>query len=208
MNIEEIAQGVRECTRCPLYQGRTSPVPGEGAQDSRIMFIGEAPGAEEDRIGRPFVGTSGKLLESLLATALISRGQTYISNMLRCRPPDNANPTPEQVNTCSIHLDREIESINPGLIVPLGKYSTERFFPGTVTAQVRSRAIMQGGRIVMPMFHPAAALRKGEWKQQLLEDFIKVGDFLEGRLEVEPENRLDAKPPGKGQGSPATSAMF
>ena len=193
ITIEEIAKQVHDCKKCPLHEGRTNPVPGEGPDDARIMFIGEAPGEGEDKQGRPFVGASGKLLENMLATALTNRSQVYLSNTLRCRPPGNTNPTPEQIQACNEHLDNEIEALNPQLIVTLGGYSTEKFFPGVKTAEVRSRAIEKDGRIILPMFHPAAALRRWDWREQLIKDFEKVSDFLEGRLEPEKRDETPAK---------------
>ena len=183
--IEQISQRIRECRNCPLHQGVQAPVPGDGPADARIMFIGEAPGAEEDRLGRPFTGPSGKLLDSLLTTALLNRSQVYVTNVLKCRPPDNADPLPEQIEACRSHLDAEIEAVSPDVIIPLGACSTARFFPGVKTGTVRGKAIERDGLVIMPMFHPAAALRRKEWTRNLVEDFMKVADHLEGNLQTE-----------------------
>ena len=136
-SLGEIAQLVRHCTDCPLHQGRTNAVPGEGSPNTDIMFIGEGPGYQEDRQGRPFVGPAGKVLEEMLASIGLTREQVYIANMVKCRPPQNRDPAPTEIAACSKYLDRQIELIDPALIVTLGRFSLVRFFPGESISRAR-----------------------------------------------------------------------
>ena len=129
-SLDEVARTVRSCTDCPLHTGRTNAVPGEGNPQADVMFIGEGPGFHEDRQGRPFVGPAGQLLEGLLASIGTNRSEVFIANMVKCRPPDNRDPAPSEISACSKYLDRQIELLNPKLIVTLGRFSLGRFFPG------------------------------------------------------------------------------
>ena len=129
-SLDEVAQAVRSCTDCPLHRGRTNAVPGEGSPSADVMFIGEGPGFHEDRQGRPFVGPAGQLLEGLLASIGTNRDEVFIANMVKCRPPDNRDPEPSEIAACGKFLERQIELINPRLIVTLGRFSLGRFFPG------------------------------------------------------------------------------
>ena len=138
-SLEEIAQLVSRCTDCDLFQGRTNAVPGEGAHNADIMFIGEGPGVQEDRQGRPFVGPAGQFLEELLAAIGLRRNQVYIANMVKCRPPQNRDPLPAEIGACSKYLERQIELIDPALIVTLGRFSLARFFPGESISRARGR---------------------------------------------------------------------
>jgi DNA polymerase len=151
---------VRVCQRCPLAQKRTLAVPGEGNYHSVVMFVGEGPGFDEDRQGRPFVGRSGKFLTEMLKRVGIQREDVYITNVVKCRPPENRDPLPQEVEACSDYLTRQVEQINPRIIVTLGRFSMRRWFPtGSITqlhGQVRN---IGRGRVALAMFHPAAALR-------------------------------------------------
>ncbi len=178
-SLGEIAQLVRACTDCPLHQGRTNSVPGEGAPDADVMFIGEGPGYQEDRQGRPFVGPAGQFLEELLASIGLSRQQVFIANMVKCRPPQNRDPMPAEITACGKYLDRQIELINPALIVTLGRFSLARFFPGESISRARGRLRQQNGRHIYPIMHPAAALHRQEFRATITEDFKAIPGILE-----------------------------
>lgn len=178
-SLEEIAQLVRNCTDCPLYQGSTNPVPGEGAPDAEVMFIGEAPGYQEDRQGRPFVGSAGKFLEELLASIGLTREQVFIANMVKHRPPQNRDPQPAEISACSKYLERQIELINPDLIVTLGRFSLARFFPGESISRARGRLREKDGRYIYPVMHPAAGLHRQELRTTIQQDFKAIPEVLE-----------------------------
>lgn len=177
-SLEEIAQLVNRCTNCDLHQGRTNAVPGEGSPDAEVMFIGEGPGAQEDRQGRPFVGPAGQFLDELLASIGMNRGQVYIANMVKCRPPQNRDPLPAEVNACGTYLDRQIELLDPSLIVTLGRFSLARFFPGESIGRARGRVREKDGRRIYPIMHPAAALYRHEMRGSIMEDFQRIPEIL------------------------------
>ena len=178
-SLEEIARLVRHCTDCPLSGGRTNAVPGEGPVDAEIMFIGEGPGYQEDRQGRPFVGPAGQFLEELLASIGMTRQQVFIANMIKCRPPQNRDPSPSEMSTCSKYLDRQIELIAPKIIVTLGRFSLSRFFPGESITQARGRLREKDGRFIYPVMHPAAALHRQELRPVIIEDFKAIPAALD-----------------------------
>jgi len=170
---------VRGCERCPLSRTRTNAVPGEGPLDSEILFIGEAPGMNEDKQGRPFVGAAGKFLDECLAAAGVSRETTYICNVLKCRPPSNRDPQPEEIAACRDYLDEQIELVSPRMIVTLGRYSMARFFPEHKISSVHGRWKEIDGRFYVPMYHPAAALHQQSLRATILEDFGRLPRVLE-----------------------------
>jgi DNA polymerase len=178
-SLEEIAQLVRNCIDCPLHQGRTNAVPGEGSPKAEIMFIGEGPGYQEDRQGRPFVGPAGQFLEELLGSIGLRREQVFIANMVKCRPPQNRDPQPAEISACSKYLDRQIELINPHLIVTLGRFSLARFFPGESISRARGRLRQKDGRFIYPIMHPAAALHRQELRAAIVQDFKAIPQALE-----------------------------
>lgn len=178
-SLEEIARLVRSCTDCPLHQGRTNAVPGEGAADAAIMFIGEGPGYQEDRQGRPFVGPAGQFLEELLGSIGLSRRQVFIANMVKCRPPQNRDPAPPEIEACSKYLDRQIQLVDPELIVTLGRFSLARFFPGETISRARGRLRQHQGRNIYPIMHPAAALHRQELRATIVEDFQAIPAVLD-----------------------------
>ena len=151
------------------------------------MFIGEGPGFHEDRQGRPFVGPAGQLLEGLLASIGANRDQVFIANMVKCRPPDNRDPQPSEISACSKYLDRQIELVNPKIIVTLGRFSLGRFFPGESITRARGRLRQKDGRLIFPVMHPAAALRRPELRPTMVQDFRAIGDALAQSPEPEPE---------------------
>jgi uracil-DNA glycosylase len=178
MTLEQLATAVRACTLCPLHSGRTNAVPGEGPANAAIMFIGEGPGFHEDRQGRPFVGSAGKLLEELLAGIGMTREQVYIANVVKCRPPGNRDPLPEELTACKPYLERQIELIQPKVIVTLGRFSMYRYFPGQSISRIHGQARQVGGVLVVPMLHPAAALHQPQWKSTLEADFQKLPQII------------------------------
>ena len=178
-SLNEVAQLVEHCTDCPLSQHRTKAVPGEGPADADIMFIGEGPGYHEDQQGRPFVGAAGQFLEGLLASIGTTRQQVFIANMIKCRPPQNRDPLPEEISACNKYLERQIELVNPKLIVTLGRFSLSRFFPGDSIGRSRGKLREKDGRKVYPVMHPAAGLRRQELRAAIIQDFQAIPAILE-----------------------------
>jgi len=190
--LESLAAEVRQCTRCPLHLGRTKAVPGEGAENAQIMFIGEAPGFHEDQQGRPFVGAAGKFLDELLASVGLNREDVYIANVIKCRPPSNRDPRQEEIEACRAYLDRQIELIKPKVIVTLGRFSMARAFPNARISRIHGKARKVDGIIYYPMYHPAAALHQPSLRRVVEEDMKRLPEVLEGAVsiaeaEVEPE---------------------
>ena len=178
--LEQLASEIRACRKCPLGRLRAHAVPGEGPADAAIMFIGEAPGYHEDRLGRPFVGASGKLLEKLLAGIGMTREDVYITNVVKCRPPANRDPLPAEIESCVPWLHRQIDLIDPLLIITLGRFSMAQFFPPTARiTRMHGQPLMLEDRAVIPMFHPAAALRNPAWMQAMEADFARIPALLE-----------------------------
>ncbi len=177
-SLEKVAAEVRVCPKCPLSKSRTLAVPGEGPADARVMFIGEGPGFHEDRQGRPFVGPSGQYLEQLLASIGLSREQVFITNVVKCRPPGNRDPEPNEIAACREYLDRQLALIKPAVVVTLGRFSMERFFPGQSITRIHGKAKRAGNLFYLPLFHPAAALRRPEWKQAMEEDVQQIPKLL------------------------------
>lgn len=177
-SLEQIAAEVRACQRCSLAKGRIRAVPGEGPVDARIMLIGEGPGYHEDQQGRPFVGASGQYLEELLAGIGLNRRQVYIANVIKCRPPDNRDPEPAELAACRGYLERQIELIRPWVIVTLGRFSMARYFPGQSISRIHGRPKRVGDVYYLPMFHPAAALRNPEWRQEMTKDMARIPELL------------------------------
>ena len=181
--LVELYREASECTRCPLAETRTKVVFGSGNADAELMFVGEAPGAEEDRQGLPFVGRAGALLTELLGDVGLSRDEVWICNVLKCRPPGNRDPQPIEVESCSPYLERQIQLIEPRVVATLGNFAT-RLLTGARTPISRVRGTPQvhtlAGRPVflMPLFHPAAALRTPSLVETLREDMARIPDLL------------------------------
>ncbi len=180
--LEAIYARVRACSRCSLHVGRTHAVPGAGPANATIMFIGEAPGFHEDQQGLPFVGAAGKLLNELLEKAGIERNTVYISNVIKCRPPGNREPAPEEVEACAPYLDQQIDIIKPKVIVTLGRYSMARAFPDEKISVVHGKPRKVGEYIYFPMYHPAAALHQPSLRSIVETDFIRLRELLDGTL--------------------------
>lgn len=197
--LEAIAEEVRACTRCRLHAGRTKAVPGEGHPDTEVVFVGEGPGQTEDRTGRPFVGRAGDVLVRELATIGWRREEVFITNVVKCRPPDNRDPEPDEIAACAPFLARQLEILEPALLVTLGRHSLGRFVPGARIGQshgtVRPADPSAGvGTIpVFAMYHPAAALRSQEVERQSFDDAARI-----------PAALLDARA-GRGTPGPVTA---
>jgi uracil-DNA glycosylase family 4 len=185
--MHELEERIRACRKCPLGQLRTNPVPGAGSYDAKVMFVGEAPGYWEDQKGLPFVGRAGKVLDELLAGIGLSREEVYITNIVKCRPPENRDPTEEEIKACSPYLDRQIDIIRPKVIVPLGRHSMryilEKFgFPVEPISRIHGERFeartLFGKIIIMPMYHPAAALYKPPIREELEKDFKKLASII------------------------------
>ncbi len=174
----EIRQNVEKCTDCGLHLSRVKSVPGEGPVNASIMFIGEGPGFHENQQGKPFVGQAGKLLDELLTMADFKREEVFITNVVKCRPPGNRDPQPEELEACSKFLDRQIELIDPKIIVTLGRFSMAKFFGAVKISQIHGKSKEIGERLVVAMYHPAAALHQPALKNTLIEDFSRLKDYL------------------------------
>lgn len=173
-----LAEQIRTCQRCRLAQTRLKAVPGEGPENAPIMLIGEGPGFHEDRQGRPFVGRSGELLEKLLGSIGLSRRDVFIANVVKCRPPDNRDPLPDEIEACQPYLERQIELIRPKLVITLGRISMGRYFPGQSITRIHGQIKRVGEISYVPMFHPAAALRNPQWMAAIQQDFAQLAPLV------------------------------
>lgn len=177
--LQEIASQVAICKKCQLSASRKKAVPGEGPANAQIMLIGEGPGFYENEQGRPFVGAAGKYLDELLQKAGVSRKEVFITNVVKCRPPGNRDPMPEELQACSSYLEQQIEAINPLIIVTLGRYSMARFLPNVRISEVHGKPAWVRGRLIVPMFHPAAALHQQSLKASVERDFARLPEWIE-----------------------------
>ncbi|MCK4546692.1 MAG: uracil-DNA glycosylase [Candidatus Eisenbacteria sp.] len=187
MLLDELREKAMVCRRCDLANGRTHVVFGSGNPKADVMFVGEAPGYHEDREGEPFVGAAGQLLSRLLESIGLSRADVYIANVLKCRPPENRDPTTLEVETCKPYLLRQIEIISPRIVGALGNFAT-RVLTGrrTGVTKLRGEPIQIGNFFVLPMLHPAAALHRGSFQSSVEEDFQFLKNLLAADLEPEP----------------------
>jgi uracil-DNA glycosylase family 4 len=192
LSLAAFADQVAGCTKCPLAQGRTQVVFGSGSSDADLMFVGEAPGFHEDKQGVPFVGAAGKLLEQLLGGIGLTRDEVYIANVLKCRPPGNRDPMPEEIEACESHLWRQIELIQPRVVATLGNFAT-KLLSGKPTGITRVHGQEQettlGGRRVLlyPLYHPAAALYTPRMLEVLQSDFRRIPELTGRDLEPPPD---------------------
>ncbi len=207
----QLYRDVSTCTRCPLYADRTKPVFGSGNADAQLMFVGEAPGAEEDRQGLPFVGRAGQLLTQLLGEVGLRREDVFIANILKSRPPGNRDPQPEEIEACWPYLERQIQLIEPRVIATLGNFATKKI-TGSQTGITRVSGTPQvhelGGRtvFVLPLFHPAAALRTPSVLETLREHFKQLPRLIAEALpdlgspdEGDEEAEAERRPPAESQ---------
>ena len=177
--LDELRVQVDSCRRCPLCDGRTQMVFGVGNPHARVMFIGEAPGKNEDLQGEPFVGAAGHYLNELLGCAGLRREDVFIANVLKCRPPGNRDPRPEEIQTCTPYLREQTRTIDPEVLVTLGKFSTQFVLKTQVgITRLHGRVQRAGKFLVFPVFHPAAALYDGAKREALENDFVTLGELL------------------------------
>ena len=187
--LAELNQQIAVCPDCELSETRTRTVPGEGKPDTDILFIGEAPGYYEDQQGRPFVGPAGQFLEQLLGSIGLRRIDVYICNVIKCRPPQNQDPLPHQIKACDKWLQEQMRIIAPKMVVTLGRYSLAKFMPGQSISRIHGQARRIGSLLVVPMYHPAAALHQGGLRKTIEEDFRKLPAFLKEVVkEKEPDS--------------------
>jgi len=179
IELEQLYRSVANCTDCGLCRTRTQAVPGEGPPDADVMFVGEGPGFHEDQQARPFVGPAGKLLEELLGSAGLRRSDVYITNVVKCRPPNNRDPLPAEIEACRKYLSLQIQTIDPKLIVTLGRYSLAWFFPRDSISKVHGHLRRQNGMHYLHMYHPAAALHAGNLRKTIEDDFRRIPQALE-----------------------------
>jgi len=208
-DLQAYAESAAGCTRCRLAQGRTQVVFGAGNPRAELMFVGEAPGFHEDKQGLPFVGQAGKLLEKLLAGIGLERSDVYICNVLKCRPPGNRDPQPDEIEACESHLFRQIELIEPTVVATLGNFATKLLSGrplGITRVHGQEQQTTLGGRSVVlyPLYHPAAALYTPAMLKVLESDFARLPELL-GRALVPPEPELalvaePAQPPAEQLG--------
>jgi len=208
--LEAIAAEVRACTGCRLHEGRTRAVPGEGHPSTEVVFVGEGPGMNEDREGRPFVGRAGDLLVRLLGSIGWRREDVFITNVVKCRPPQNRDPEPDEVAACAPFLRRQLEVLDPLLIVTLGRHSMGRFMPGTTISRVHGTVrpadpeTGAGAALVLAMYHPAAALRTPAVEQASYADIGLLPAILED-ARARRAGREAAVVPGSAAAAPAAS---
>jgi uracil-DNA glycosylase family 4 len=176
--LQTLAAEIAQCTKCLLHRGRTKAVPGEGPENADLMFIGEAPGFHEDQQGRPFVGAAGNFLEELLESIGLTREGVYIANVIKCRPPGNRDPLPDEIEACKPFLDRQIELIRPKIVVTLGRFSMARAFPKARISRIHGQPRKIGGIVYYPMYHPAAALHQPSLRRTIEEDMRRIPELL------------------------------
>lgn len=186
--LNEIAQQVAVCTRCKLHHSRKNAVPGSGSANTSVIFIGEGPGFHENEQGLPFVGAAGQFLDELLSQAGMAREDVFITNVVKCRPPGNRDPQPEELEACRHYLDRQIAAINPDVIITLGRISMSYYINNGKISSIHGRPIWSGNRMIVPMFHPAAALHQPSLREVVKDDFAKLPEFIQKAQETRGSN--------------------
>ena len=176
--LELLNAKIAGCTACRLHEGRTQTVPGNGDPNAELMFIGEAPGQNEDQQGLPFVGRAGQLLDELLGEIGFARSDVFVANVLKCRPPGNRDPLPDEIGCCEVYLREQIEGIRPKLIVLLGRFATQYFLPDAKMGEARGQPYQAGPWLILPVYHPAAALRNSNLMSTMREDFAIIPPLL------------------------------
>jgi len=193
--LAEISRQVIVCEKCALHFSRKKGVPGEGPNRVTVMFIGEGPGFYENEQGRPFVGQAGKLLDELLAKAGLKREEVFITNVVKCRPPGNRDPLPEELAACNSYLDAQIEALQPLVIVTLGRYSMAKFMPNAKISNTHGQAVWVNGKLVVAMYHPAAALHQPSIRPQLEADFARLPEFIKmAKADLHLHSGMNEKP--------------
>jgi DNA polymerase len=206
--LKQVAGEVSGCAKCALHYSRKLAVPGEGPANAEIMFIGEGPGFYENEQGRPFVGPSGKFLDELLASIQMKRAEVFIANVVKCRPPSNRDPLPEELSACKDYLERQIQAIQPKVIVTLGRYSMAHFLPNARISDIHGQAMNVRGRLIVAMYHPAAALHQQSLKRTIEEDFTRLPGLIAKAMRSRPDDmvasvQVDAKLPEQPELIPA-----
>ncbi len=194
LELKKIAEAVSSCKKCDLCHSREKGVPGEGPPNAEIMFIGEGPGFHENMQGRPFVGAAGELLVELLDGIGLKREQVFITNVVKCRPPGNRDPQPEELLACDPYLEKQLQIINPKVVVTLGRFSMAKFIPQTKISEIHGQPVKVKGMLVVPFFHPAAALHRPSLRPVVEEDFAKLPDLIrevEKVPDYKPENEYE-----------------
>ena len=196
--LERLHRAVLACTRCGLSGTRTNAVPGTGPCPADIMIVGEAPGFNEDLQGKPFVGPAGKLLDTLLARIGLSRGDVYITNVLKCRPPQNRDPMPNEAEACAPYLNWQLKLVEPKVVIVLGRHALERLLPGHgPISRVHGQLVERGGINYVAVYHPAAALHNGSLVNDLQADFLSVRRYLDAILAPAPPPEPEPEPPAE-----------
>lgn len=183
-SLDAVADAVRACTQCALADNRTNAVPGDGSTRPTIMFIGEGPGFNEDQQGLPFVGRAGELLDKLLGLVPLRREDVYITNIVKCRPPENRDPLPAEAVACRPYLEAQIGFLQPRVIATLGRHSLTHFFPDARISDSHGRSMRWRNLIVYPLYHPAAGLRSTKLRTALEEDFANLPQAVVASLEL------------------------
>lgn len=176
--LEALHQQIATCEKCILHKSRVKAVPGVGPVDADILFIGEAPGFHENQQGLPFVGAAGRFLDELLGKINLRRENVFITNVVKCRPPGNREPQPDEIEACRPYLDRQIELIKPKMVITLGRFSMARYFPNAKISQIHGKPRKMEGVIYYPMYHPAAALHQPSLRRTVEEDVLKIPELL------------------------------
>ena len=174
----DLYKKIADCPACELARFRTKTVPGSGPSTSKLMLIGEGPGEKEDELGLPFVGRSGQFLEKMLLSIGLSRDEVYITNVVKCRPPSNRDPSAQEIQACDNFLQQQIAIVNPTVIATLGRFSMSIWFPNEKISQIHGEVREIDGRLIIPMYHPAAALRNGSLRKTVQNDFLKIKKSL------------------------------
>lgn len=198
--LKKLNEQMLECSSCVLRGTCKQVVPGDGSAEAEVLFIGEGPGQKEDELGKPFVGAAGKFLDEMLGAIKLKREDVYIANVVKCRPPQNRDPLPEEAEACWSWLEKQIAIINPKLVVTLGRHSMERFLPNMKISQMHGKALRRnipglGSRVFYALYHPAAALYNGSMRTVLIQDFKKIPKVLEAVKKSESEKKKDEPTP-------------
>ena len=194
-DLADLNARIAPCTACGLHRDRTQTVPGDGDPDAEIMFIGEGPGFHEDQQGRPFVGQAGRLLDQLLDGIGLTRADVFVTNVVKCRPPGNRDPLPNEIASCEPFLREQISGVRPKLIVTLGRFAMNYFLPTASISRTHGQATRVDPYLLYPVYHPAAALRQASLAQVLRDDFRRI-----------PEIAAAAERPAAASGAPAAAA--
>jgi DNA polymerase len=201
---QALDEQIKACRLCELAKTRTNAVPGDGPLGAKILFVGEAPGFNEDRQGRPFVGQAGRLLSELLRDIGLSRDEVFITNIVKCRPPENRDPGTKEIGACEPYLDRQLTLLDPYVVVTLGRFSMAKFFPGQMISRIHGQPRRDDQRIYYPLYHPAAVLRSEGLRPTMEADFRKIPELLAEASQM----RTRSAAPDTTQPPPQQTSMF